>query len=209
MPIVLRLRDATAKRIPRGNDHYWSVMREAHAAGQSFSIASVNRASNADQRDIRKFFRALLAGGWIELVDEVPHARGGSAEKLYRIVRSQSATPVVNKNGGGSQGRAQQQMWNVMRRQRAGWTASSLAADASTDEVMVSRSTALAYSTRLHSAEMLIVVEPGGPGKERRWRLKGSADTGPRPPMILRSKMVYDQNTSTVVGPIEAEEMQP
>lgn len=209
MSIVLQLRDGSAERVLRGQDHFWAVMRQAHANGEAFSVSSIDRASNADKGDIRKFIRALLAAGFIEPAGETPHDRGGSAEKLYRVSRLQSATPVMGTSGEGRQGRAQQHMWNVMRRQRGGWTASTLAADASTDDVLVGRATALAYSKRLQDAGMLIIVERGGPRHERRWRLKGSADTGPRPPMILRSRLVYDQNTAKVVGPIEGEEALP
>ena len=56
---------------------------------------------------------------------------------------------------------------------------------------------------------MLLVAAAGGPGRECRWRLKGSADTGPKPPMILRSKMVYDQNVGVIVGEPLAEEDHP
>jgi hypothetical protein len=45
--------------------------------------------------------------------------------------------------------------------------------------------------------------------KGRARRLKPSMNSGPRPPMILRAKLVFDQNRHRLVGDIMAEEEHP
>lgn len=211
MSAVLKLKIGRTERLLRGQDHFWSVMREKSRYGVPFSVGDVLALSDEDHRSsIADYFRKLEKAGHIERTGERTIQFLNRPEPLFRISRNQTAAPKLTRDGkAGSQGRSQQFMWNVMRRSAGGWTASELAISASTDDVHVTRNTALAYCVRLSSVGMLVVVDKGKPGHERRWRLKGLANTGPKPPMILRSKMVYDQNTELVVGDVLAEEDRP
>lgn len=208
MPAVLRLQVGKTERLRRGQDFFWSVMRQFHAAGEVFTVGDVWKRSDDDHRaTVSTFMRRLETAGYIERVGTFGTSLAGRREPQFRIVRPQLPTPVVGRDGTGSRsGQAQQNMWNVMRRERDGWTASDLAVLASTDEVAVTRNTALAYCTRLEKAGILAVADKGCPGRPRRWWLKGSANTGPKPPMILRTKLVYDQNTARIMGDTLAEE---
>lgn len=208
MSVVLRLQVGRSEKLRRGQDYFWSQMREHHSAGRNFTVGDIwCRSDDAHRATVSTFMRRLEAAGYIERTGEAQITLAGKREPTFRLVRQQHATPAVSKTGkASSQGRSQQNMWNVMRRERDGWTAAELAVSASTDDVAVTRNTALAYCTRLEQAGVLVVADKGGPGKPRRWWLKGSANTGPRPPMILRSKMVYDQNTARVIGEVLAEE---
>lgn len=211
MPIFLKIRVASVEPVRRGKDYWWRTMREIAAEGGDFTVGDVFGASDEAHRSaVSTWFRRLEDAGYIERTGAARRNMAGKNEPLFRILRKQSATPIVAREGvAGGLGLVQQNMWNVMRRQRDGWTASELAVLSTTDTVRVSRNTALAYSTRLCQAGMLAVVDKGAPGRERRWRLKGSADSGPKPPMVLRSKLVFDQNLSKVVGEVMAEEDRP
>lgn len=210
MSIVLKLTVSNPQRILRGQAFFWSTMRQLQAEGRPITINAIYMASNERHRTtISSYVRRLEELGFVERTGEVIATRSPKQAICYRIVRDQATAPAVTKEPEPRQGRAQQNMWNVMRRAKGGWTASELALDASTDDVQVPRNTALAYSVRLQDAGMLVVVDMGAPGRERRWRLKGSADTGPKPPKVLRSRLVYDQNRDIIVGPVVAEEERP
>lgn len=205
MSIVLKLTLAGSKRLLRGQAHYWRAMREQSAESGRFSVASIDMVSNADRGDIRKFIRGLAAAGFVEPAGEIPMVKG-APEKLYRIIRNQAECPRLTRNG--SQQTGQRNMWNLLRGPmgRDGITARDLAAFASTEDVPVSIETAKAYLKTLARADYLACLVEGGPKKLAVWRLKPAMNTGPLPPMILRSKLVYDQNSDRVIGEVLAEE---
>ena len=91
---------------------------------------------------------------------------------------------------------------------RDGFTFHDLALWGSTDESPVARNTAQAYVQRLADAGYLVQVHAGGPQKPTVWRLKPAMNTGPRPPLVLRAQIVFDQNRMTA-APFEAEEVKP
>lgn len=207
MSIVLKLTMGGSERILRGQAHYWSVMRALQAEHGCFTVTGINQASNADRADIRKFIRGLIVHGFVAEAgaDEAQAA----AEKRYRIVRDQRACPRLSRDY--SQQTRQQNMWNVLTSPhgREGVNARELAAYASTDEAPVQIETAKAWLKMLSGAGYLACIAKGGPGRLAVWRLKPAMNTGPLPPMILRSKMVYDQNAGKIMGDVIAEEDRP
>lgn len=204
MSIVLKLSLSGSKRLLRGQAHYWKAMRDQHAEHGSFTISSIDRASRVARQEIASFVRQLHAAGYIEWFDTTK--AGAHSEKCYRIVRNQADTPRMSK--GHVQQTGQRNMWNLLRGPmgRDGITARDLAAFASTEEVPVGLETAKAYIKTLSGAGYLACLVKGGPAKPAVWRLKPAMDTGPLPPMILRSKMVYDQNAERIMGDVVAEE---
>lgn len=204
MSIVLKLTLADSKRLLRGQAHYWRVMREEHAERGFFTVTSIDMASNARRADISKFVRGLASAGYIEICGE--NEKHSSPEKLYRIARNQAECPRLTKSG--SQQTGQRNMWNLLcgPMGRDGITARDLAAFASTDDVPITIDTAKSYIKTLAQAGYLACLVKGGPKKLAVWRLKPAMNTGPLPPMILRSKMVYDQNADKIMGEVHAEE---
>ena len=102
------------------------------------------------------------------------------------------------------QGLGTEQMWRTM--QMAGeFDPHTLAAMASTPSVQIKLQTAQSYIGHLSKAGYLIVVAKpvfrGGtkPTQPARYRINPAKNTGPRPPMIQRSKAVYDPNIDQVV----------
>ena len=204
MSIVLKLSLAGSAKLLRGQAHYWKVMRDQHVERGWFTITTINQASNAPRQEIARFVRRLAAAGYIECVDS--RETRSSPEKQYRIVRNQAECPRISK--GYVQQTGQRNMWNLLRGPmgRDGITSRDLAAFASTEEVPVGLETAKAYIKTLSGAGYVTCLVKGGPGKPAVWRLKPAMNTGPLPPMILRSKMVYDQNSDRIIGDVLAEE---
>lgn len=205
MSIVLKLQVSKAERILRGQAHYWKVMRALQAEHGEITTAAIDAASNGDSGDVRKFVRGLINAGYVQEAGETGRAMpGGNVEKTYRIVRDQAECPRLTKAG---QGTGQRNMWNVLRGPlgRDGLNARDLAAYASTELSPVPVETARSYLKVLAHAGYLVPLAKGGPGRLTVWRLKPSMNTGPLPPMILRSRMVYDQNADRMIGDVVAE----
>jgi len=67
----------------------------------------------------------------------------------------------------------------------------------------------------LVSAEIVLELSSNGPNagpkssrrKEKIYRLKTGANTGPNPPKLLRATMVYDANSDRIVGRVKAVEV--
>lgn len=196
MPIVLKLRIGGCERLLRGQEHFWQVMRRLSREHGSFSIREIDLASNAPKGAIGRYVRDLVAIGHVQ----------SCGEGRYEIVRDQAATPRIGRRSTGTQA-----MWNVLRGPlgRDGLTYRDVAAFASTERSPVSPETARAFLRTLFDAGYLVTLGKGKAGNPTVWRLKPAMDTGPMPPMILRSKLVYDQNANKVMGEPLAEEDRP
>ena len=99
-----------------------------------------------------------------------------------------------------SAGRGMEAMWHAMRHFLRDFDALQLAAHASTEEHPVSLETAKSLIGILSQAGYLIEVRPFGKSKNKvLWTLDPKMNTGPRPPMIQRTKTIYDPNLGRVV----------
>jgi hypothetical protein len=212
MSLVLKLSVSSAAILKRGQDHYWRVIREIGANGRTFSASDVLDLSNEPQRGtLNDFLRRLEKAGYIEAAGlQETNGPKATPAKLWRLLKSPARRPSLDREGRATRARAsQQQMWNFMRgpMARSGFTCRDLAAYASTDEVPVPLQTAKSFVKTLNGAGYLTAADRGRNGS--RWRLKPSMNTGPLPPMILRAKLVFDQNRHSVMGETLAEEVQP
>ena len=206
MPIVLKL--TVDKHNPmRGIDHYWSVIMRHELAGKTFTAKDIDGASRSRLDNIKDFLRRLLRAGLIERV-----GRNDNGELVYRALVRQEATPKVRRDGTVIESASGQKcMWNGMRSpmHRQGFTATDLAQWSSTDETRITVSTAKSYIKTLAKAGYLIEVRASTSRQQSIWRLAPGMNTGPLPPMILRTKSVFDQNKNQIVGPVVTEEVQP
>ncbi|MGY5789088.1 hypothetical protein ACXHXM_02155 len=201
MPLLLKLDIAGAKPLRHGSEWFWSVMLEKTADGQTVTFDDVDRAGDPYQEGaLRDFFKRMVAAGYIERIEGRP--------VRYRLIRRQRDCPIISNDGELSTvGAGRQNMWNVMRRARAGFTVMELVVSASTDDVQVSVANAKKYVLRLQRAGLLRIVSKAKPGQTgNTYTLLGSANTGPKAPRIHDTTMVYDPNKGTVVGPVIAEE---
>ncbi|MEP2705206.1 MAG: hypothetical protein ABJQ71_01280 [Roseibium sp.] len=211
MSIQLELKVTTGTILCRGHDHYWRVIRNLACDGALFTLRDVAQSSN-DREDkcVADFIRRLHAAGFLEITEQrkLPNPWGGFAIfNVYRLLKRPSRTPIVNRDGTlGVQGLSQLQMWVAIRTLNS-FDSIELAVTSTSDDVTVQKTTAQRYARHLQDAGYLTILRPGGPGVQRIWRLKPSMNTGPNPPKILRSKMVYDANLHKIMGTPIAQEV--
>mgnify|MGYP001067439263 CR=1 FL=1 len=211
MSIVLKLTAKKGKPVLRGINHYWSVIQGFEAAGQSFTIGDIRAVSEAHPSDVADFLRRLEKAGIIERTGSCIVALTGNETPTYRALLRQSATPRIRRDGTVLTGATRQQcMWNAMRSPlgRSGFTARDISAYALNGATKVNVTTANSYILLLARAGYLVVLEKGGPARLTTYRLAPDMNTGPLPPMILRTKIVFDQNRHEVVGDVVAEEIE-
>lgn len=193
----------------RGIEHFWKVIRELDAKGP-WTVHDIDLRSHTHPATIRDYVRRLVAAGIaIDTGEMRETAPNTTPTKLYRLGdQKPMRAPRLRRDGtSADQGRGQQQLWNVMRGPlgRDGFTFVDLSLWGSTEEIRVTRETARKYVQHLAGAGYLLQVRAGKPGKPAVWRLKPAMNTGPRPPLILTARIVYDQNKGTA-APFEAEE---
>ncbi|WP_428429501.1 hypothetical protein [Pararhizobium sp.] len=206
MGMIQRLSVEGNKPLRGGADFFWATIIAKTTPEQPlFSYSDVDGAcSPGHERNLKEFLRRLVTAGYVSVANERDWLKGRS----YRVEKRQRDTPTLaGKGGQGKQGLAQQQMWNVMRRQPTGFTVASLAIDASTDEVVVSPSGAKEYCRRLANAGLLAILQAGKNGTGANvFVLRGSANTGPRAPKRYRADLIYDPNSEKIVGDLLVEE---
>ena len=201
MAIYLRIKVDGATPILRGSDFFWETLLEMTKDDRSVTFSELDGACSPGQEGtLRDFLKRMTAAGIIERIEGPPHR--------YRLLQRQRDCPIISNDGKPSRiGLAQQNMWNVMRRSRSGFTAPDLAISASTDEVQVTVTHARKYCQLLHNAGVLVLQTRGKPA--RSWNiyvLRGSANTGPLPPRRVSATGVYDRNRGVMVGDMIAEE---
>lgn len=209
MSIQLELKVTAGTAIYRGHDHYWSVIRDLGRNGNLFTFQEIDlRCNDADGEGIGEFLRRLIRAGFLEVAETRRVSTAGTGptnqkvfhQKVYRLLKRPSATPCINRDGSiGKQGRGQEQLWNAIRTLKA-FDARELAIAASTEDVSVGVETARTYVFHLENAGYLQVLRAGKGRTASIWRLRPSMNTGPKPPKILRSKMVYDANRNEIMG---------
>lgn len=216
MSIQLELRVTSGKPVYRGHDHYWSVIRDLGKGGRMFTFEDIDlRCNDLDGKSISDFVCRLCKAGYLGVTETLhgqtdkPRTTNTAVRRqnVYRLVKAPAATPILNRDGSpGKQGQGQVQLWNAMR-SLSSFDAKELAIAASTADVPVQRTTALAYIKRLETASYLQVLRTGKAASPGIWRLKPSMNTGPKPPKILRTKLVYDANLKKIMGTLIAEEV--
>jgi len=205
MSIQLELRVTAGTPIFRGNDHYWSVIRDLGKNKAKFTMQQLAmRCDDASVDRAAEFVRRLVRAGIAEVVSgDEP---GRKRTRVYRLLKRPAPTPCLNRDGTpGKQGRVQDQIWVAMRSLQS-FDISELTIASSTDEIVMKRETVEGYVHHLSGAGYLQVLRKGRGATQAIWRLKPSMDTGPRAPKILRSKMVYDSNRKEIMGRPVAEE---
>lgn len=202
--IVLTVSDARPLR--HGLDYLWSLILQLTRETDIFFYRDIR--GMCDQEclgRVRRDLAKLVKTGFLERLPETRSKR----PRPYRVLKRQSDTPSLRTDlsGESRMGDGIQQMWNVMRRERGGFTVMELAVAASTDDVAVSHQHAKQYCLLLERAGMLRKQRTGQRGVGRNiYVLLGTANSGPKPPRRYKAVMVYDQNRNIIVGPVQAEE---
>lgn len=183
-----------ASRKPEGRQPLWEEM--VKFKGAPFTIAEIFSATDVNRRTIRSYLEALVAGNYAERIEPEPDATGADAAIRFRItvIPAPYHAPRLNRKGEPvTQGAGVENMWRTMQKLKE-FTPRDIAAHATTDVVNVSDATAQAYCRALMAVGYLRVVEKAVAfNHQATYRL--IENTGPLPPMIQRTKQVFDPNT--------------
>lgn len=181
----------------------WEAIRARDGEWTRYSIA---RACSVADTTVSTYVQALEKAGIVARAGET-RINALAAEVSWVLARDEGIeAPRLKRDGSRvTQGLAQEQMWRTLRVIGSDLNARELAAHASTAAVPVTVSAAEHYLTWLLAAGYLLRTAAGkglgrpGKGTPARYRLKPARNTGPRPPMICRAKVVYDPNEDAVV----------
>ena len=182
----------------------WEAIRAR--AGSEWTRYQIARAADVEDSTVKTYLQALEKAGIIGRASE-ERISNVASEISYLLVRDEGLeAPRLRRDGSRvTQGFAQEAMWRALRIVPGDLNAIELAWHASTVDNPVAPSSAEHYLSSLNLAGYLICTQIGrglgkpGKGMPARYRLKPARNTGPRPPMICRTKVVYDPNEDKVV----------
>lgn len=179
----------------------WEAMRK-HAG--PFTCFQIARKAKADDETLFTYLISLQRAGFVDC--ERIEGKAIQKHAQWKIVRDNGVeAPRVTRDGKlVTQGLGTEAMWRSMRI-IGEFNTTELAAHAEAAGVTVTKETAKAYIGALHGAGYLVRVAEAysrGFGKgnvQARYRLGPGKYTGPRPPMIQRTKQVFDPNLGQIV----------
>lgn len=202
--LALKLNDYELR--PRGFDQLWKTMREVGTDGRVFTIRDIERNTRRQRfQDVQDYVRRLEKANILSCVGAVRDGAWKGA-KQYTLLSAPRMTPSVDRSGKQVfKHRGQSQMWTAMRSMDQ-FSKHDIALSASTEECEVKVSTAERYIQALKAAGYFLIVQESRPGRAAYYRLRPDMKTGPLPPRILRTKVVYDQNKNKIIGPVEFNE---
>lgn len=176
----------------------WEAIRK-HAG--KFTCLDIARKTKINEGTLYTYLQSLEKGGF--LTGHRPANAPVGSTKKWELTRDNGMeAPRLTRDGKPVvQGLATEAMWRSMRI-IGDFNFRELAAFASTPDVPVVEVAAKAYVAALNAAGYLTVTKDAFTGKAAslaRYRIAPGKNTGPRAPMIQRTKSVYDPNTNTVV----------
>ena len=165
----------------------WAAIR----AKELFNIKDIREETTLKTDSVREYVIGLEKAGYVERVPAHELRQGAAA--CWRLIKDIGfEAPRVRKDGTPvTAGKGRENMWNAMRIMRV-FTARELAVAARTPDCFVKESTAADYAKHLCRAGYLRQNDDGS------YRMLPTAYTGPRAPMIQRTKVVWDPNQNTI-----------
>lgn len=176
----------------------WRVVREL----RRFTLRDVMHRASVQEGELQTLLLGWAAAGIIEREDWGTHTRreDGTFGSGFYVLRRDTGIrpPRVDRHGHPvTRGLVNENIWVAVQR-LASFDHREVLAIASTDQV---RTTAWNVRSTIHAwyqAQLLELVTAARPGTPARYRLAPGCG-GPLPPMILRSRTVYDQNRGQVL----------
>lgn len=162
----------------------WQAMRTLTADYGHFTVATIAALTPAGYPPVAEWIQWLHRERVLEVVGE------GRYGPTY-AVQVHGDVPPLSRMTNGRCAQQQRQMWAAMRKMRS-WKVDDLAEASSTEECLVTPHAVRTYSRALQKAAL--VEDRGG-----LWRLKPSADTGPRAPVTALAG-VFDLNVGRAVN---------
>jgi hypothetical protein len=195
-PVQLEFKGGKSQR-----QRIWEALR---AQQGSFTLYTLARRADADDETAQSYLQALVRAGYVQC--HTPADAPPATVRHYSLLRDNGVeAPRLTRRGQPvSQGMGTEAMWRAMHITRD-FTCRELVAYASAGGVVVSEDSANSYIRTLRLAGYLAITVPAatkGIGKGKtlaRYALQPGRYTGPRPPMIQRTKSLYDPNLGRVV----------
>lgn len=191
-----------------GPQHCWRIAQRMFATGP-FTIAQLHGLTNGvERRTVKEIVLDWVKQGQAEVVERKTgrEKSGQFFASTYRIVAAAQHAPVRRRASyTGDRGRRQQQLWTAMRTLPQ-FGIPELAYAASTEDLYVDVGIARSYVGRLVKAGLLLSLLPyskgrkgafGGGAQAGLYRLKPSANTGPKAVRILKDGSVFDPNVAS------------
>lgn len=165
----------------------WDAIR----AKEVFNIKDLREETTMKIDSVREYVIGLEKAGYLERINP-RDMRPGTASCWKLINDIGFEAPRVRKDGSPvTAGQGRENMWNAMRIMRR-FTARELAVAARTPDCFVKESTAADYAKHLWHAGYLARLDDGS------YRMLPTAYTGPKAPMIQRTKVVWDPNQNKI-----------
>ncbi|MFZ6872838.1 hypothetical protein ACO0LF_12295 [Undibacterium sp. Di27W] len=181
------------------------VWEQIRKQPERFTQAQLAEFGTVPDSIVKDYVKVLLKAGFIAVIDTEPAGRV-CRRNIYALTRDNGVeAPRLTKKGEVvTQGSVNEAMWGTLRRVLKGQSFNfrELASFASTASQAVVEETARNYVHALAAAGYLECVKDAVLGKKpqpARYRLKRNMESGPRAPMIQRTKTVYDPNWNKVV----------
>lgn len=195
--------DTLAHCLPQ--EAIWRLVRELKV----FDVGDIETAarkyfggggSHLSDTTIRSYLQRLTRGCY--LTQETVLVKGNQKQTTWTLIKDQGAeAPRLNKDGQPSkQGLVRDQLWRTLKI-IGEFNYIELAAAASLEESPVSSNTSRAYIRHLFKAGYLFQTRPSKPGTPARYRKVPRRCEGPKAPMVLRTKQVFDPNRMQIVDP--------
>lgn len=164
----------------------WERMREL----RRFTYADLYR---WDREAVTDYVRRLVSGGHLT----ADRSGGRFSRVVFELVRDVGHdAPKLQRDGSPSHiGRSREQMWRAMK-MLPSFSFVDLAVNASTEDAPVSAEDAKHYVKHLLRAKYLTVLQPATTHSKAIYRL--ARNTGPKPPMVTRAKVVFDPNLGRI-----------
>ncbi len=168
-------------------DALWASIRAFERPFTSRELRYETRCSTSQTGD---FLKGLTAAGYLT-TEKDPTYNGPIARNIYTLIWDCGVdAPRVRRDGSEvTQGRGREQMWETMRTLNR-FTARDIHIFGSTDDHQIKLSEAKDYCFHLAKAGYL-------KGDVKGYLLVKR--TGPKPPMIQRTKQVFDPNLNEIV----------
>jgi len=179
-------------------DRVWREIRKQ----RTFTTSSIEDKARVTEPSIRDYLKCLIAAGIVTCIDP-----GGSRDEHGQYTTGRymletdvgSRTPRFRTDGVPvQQGAGQRNMWRTMR-MLGEFDKRELLLAATTDETALAMGAVKSYLRFLTLAGYLCVATAAKPGKAARYRFIRARYTGPKAPMVQRSKAVWDPNIAAVV----------
>lgn len=175
---------------------------EAIRTQTSFTCQDLEHLAKQEPDCVKDYVKALAKAGFIT-VSDTQKVNALCARNVYVLERDNGIeAPRFNIKGAlVLEGTANERMWGTIRRlfKSVDFNYRELAMFASTKTNTVSGATARRYMWFLHAAKYLECTARQKKGQPARYRLIVTMDSGSRPPMIVQTEIVIDQNLNQVV----------